>query len=50
MGKDAERKVELSKVRLFNFEHATKSISQEIEASIYSYRIGDPAQTEIRNT
>ena len=36
MGKDAERKVDLNRVRMFNFEEESRSMSQEIEASIKS--------------
>ena len=36
MGKDAERKVDLNRVRLFNFEEESRSVSQEIDASIKS--------------
>jgi len=36
MGKGAERKVELNRVRLFNFEQESNSVTQEIDASIKS--------------
>merc|ERR1712153_73456 len=36
MGKGAERKVELNRVRLFNFEQKSNSVTQEIDASIKS--------------
>jgi len=34
MGKGAARKVELNRVRLFNFEQESRSVTQEIDASI----------------